>query len=372
MQKLREPAPKVMHVILSLSMGGAEKLVYDMMHHSLFEKVQPIVCCLQSVGILGEKLIEEGYKVYFRQREEGVDFGIITWLRDIIRQEKIDIVHAHQYTPLFYSVPAAKLAGRIKVVYTEHGRLFPDSRRWKRYIFNPLLALGVDHLVSISESTRQAMAHFDNFPLRRIQVIHNGVVFNGRPQIDLQAKRRSLGIDDHARIVGTAARLDRIKNFPMMFRAFRQVLVELPEACLLIAGEGPMERDLKQYALDLGIAEKVYFLGMRRDLHEIYELYEVFLLSSWTEGISVTLLEAMSHRLPTVATKVGGNTEVVVDGVTGSLIELDDDLTMAEKVIYLLKNSDLRTVYGRNGFERVKRHFTFDGMINAYSRNYQS
>ena len=162
-------SPKILHVVISMVVGGAERLVYDMVKYPAFAANPPVVCCMDAVGELGEKLSEEGYSVHCKGRRPGLDFEMITWLRDIIRQEKVDVVHAHQYSPLFYAVPAALLAGRVKVVYTEHGRFYPERKNWKRSLFNPLLALGVDHLVSISEATAKAMAVYDNFPLKRIK-----------------------------------------------------------------------------------------------------------------------------------------------------------------------------------------------------------
>lgn len=360
-----------MHVVLSLGVGGAEKLVYDMVRHPSLQGRRPVICCLDRLGQLGEKLQDEGFSVYFPKRKKGFDSGLIFWLRDILRKEQIDIVHAHQYTPLFYTVPAAKMEGNIKVVYTEHGRFYPDGRRWKRYLINPLLALGVDHIVSISESTRNAMHRYDNFPLKRIRVVHNGVAFQKMfPDIDLKAKRRSLGLDEHSRIIGSAGRLDGIKNYPMMLRAFQQLLGKIPDTYLLIAGRGSLENELRNLSNDMGIAERVRFLGLRFDLSEIYRLFEVFVLSSFTEGISISILEAMSSGIPVVATNVGGNPEVIVDGVTGNLVPLHDDNVMAMKILELLSDRCMANQFGERGRERARRQFSFDGMMDSYRELY--
>lgn len=359
--------PRLMHVILGMGVGGAEKLVYDMARHPYVQENKPVICCLDMVGQLGEKLQEEGFNVYVPKRKNGFDYSLIFWLRDIIRKERIDIVHAHQYTPLFYTVPAAKMAGKIKVVYTEHGRLYPDSRKWKRYLINPFLALGVDHIVAISNSTRDSMHRYDNFPLRRIKVVNNGVDIPAvAPEIDLLAKRRSLDLDENSRVIGTVGRLVELKNFPMIFRVFRQLLENIPDMYLLVAGRGSVEEELRALAKELGITERVRFLGLRLDLSEIYRLIEVFVLSSFTEGISISILEAMANGIPVVATNVGGNPEVVVDGMTGRLVPLCDDNVMAEKILELLNDRCLAHQFGERGCERVRRQFSFDGMMDSY------
>lgn len=361
---------KIMHVVLSMAMGGAEMLVYNMVRHSSSGN-RPIVCCLQSIGVLGKKLQEEGFRIYNQSHSGGVDWGLIHWLRNIMIAEKIEVVHAHQYTALFYAAPAALWAGRIKLIYTEHGRLFPDIRHWKRYLVNPLLALAVDHFVSISSSTAQAMAEIDNFPRRRIQVIHNGIDFSRmNPVVDLEKKKREFGIRENCKIIGTAARLEEIKNIPMMLRALSRIRKVLPETCMIIAGHGSQEANLKLVTSELGLGDHVKFIGLRHDMPEIYKLMDVFLLTSFTEGISITLLEAMASGLPSVVTDVGGNPEVVVQGETGILVPSDDDRELATCILSLLQSSERAQQMGRRAMECAVSRFSFQGMMNHYSNLY--
>lgn len=362
---------RVLHVVISMTVGGAERLVDDMVRDPAFAGQQPVVCCLESFGELGQKLLTDGYTVYAKGRRSGWDFSIIPWLWEIIRCEKITVVHAHQYTPLFYAVPAALLAGRVKVVYTEHGRFYPDRSSWKRTLFNPLLALGVDHLVAISAATAGAMAEFDNLPRRRIKVIHNGIDIFGmnRPK-DKIAKRRELGLSESCRIIGTAARLNEIKNIPMMLRVLKLVLITVPDTVLIIAGQGEEAEHLKTLAIEFGIADRVKFIGLRFDLPEIYPLFDVFLLASFSEGISVTLLEAMASGVPAVVTDVGGNGEVVVDGETGFLVPLNADQLMAGRVTALLQEPQTAARLGAAGRERAEGEFSGQEMMAAYYRLY--
>jgi L-malate glycosyltransferase len=363
--------PRIMHVLLSLGVGGAETLVYDMVRYPGGADTRAVLCCLQAEGELGERLRGEGFSVYCRSRRDGVDLSLVGWLRDIMRDERIDVVHAHQYTPLFYAVPAALLAGGVRVVYTEHGRLFPEVKRWKRFLFNPLLALGVERIVSISDSTKTAMACYDNLPSRRIEVVHNGVDFSRmNPSLDLAAKRRSLGVSESCRILGTAARLEEIKNLPMMLEVFKLVLREVPDCCLLVAGQGSQMERLVELAGELGIGDRVKFLGLRFDLPELFQLFEVFLLTSFTEGISITLLEAMSSSVPAVVTDVGGNGEVVREAETGYLVPLGDAAAMADRVVRLLDDRAAASACGAKARERVLGQFSFAAMMEAYRAMY--
>lgn len=364
--------PKILHVVISMVVGGAERLVYDMVKYPAFVANRPSICCMDTRGELGEKLQQEGYTVHCKGRLPGLDLDMITWLRDIIKQEKVDVVHAHQYSPLFYAVPAALLAGRVKVVYTEHGRFYPERKSWKRSLFNPLLAMGVDHLVSISEATAQAMSTYDNFPLHRIKVIHNGIdCSNMNPVLDRKAKRQELGLSETCRVIGTAARLNSIKNIQMMLRVLKLVLQQVPDTCLVIAGQGEEEERLRALASDLGIADRVNFIGLRFDLPEIYQLFDVFLLTSFSEGISVTLLESMASGVPSVVTDVGGNREVVVEGETGALVPVDDDQLMSQRICELLQNQDKASQMRLAAREHVGREFSVQWMMEAYCQLYE-
>ena len=373
MNTAHKKTPKILHVVISMVVGGAERLVYDMVRYPAFAANPPVVCCMDEIGELGEELKEQGYKVYCKGRKPGFDFSMIAWLRAIMRIENVDVVHAHQYSPLVYATPAAFLAGLKKVVYTEHGRFYPERKSWKRSLINPFLALGVNHLVSISGATADAMATYDNLPRRRIQVIHNGISCSGMlPDFDEAVKRCELGLNESCRILGTAARLNTIKNIPMMLRGFKMVLEQVPDCCLVIAGQGEEEELLKVMALDLEIADHVKFIGLRFDLAEIYPLFDVFLLTSFSEGISVTLLESMASGVPAVVTDVGGNCEVTLSGITGYLVPVDNDNLLAERIGELLRNPTLSQEMGAAAQKRVNESFSVQGMMSAYRHIYQS
>lgn len=375
METCRTKPVGILHVLWSLGVGGAEKLAYDMIRSLPDDRFRPVVCSVEQFGFLGERLRASGYPVYHRKSQPGMDMGMVRWLRGIIEREQIEVIHAHQYSPVYYSALAATGNRRLNLVYTEHGRLYPDRRNWKKFLINPLLAKRINHLVSISESTRKAMECIDNFPGKRIRLIHNGVrLHDGGSGPAIHAKRHELGIPDGFQVVGSVSRLDDDKNLPMMLRAFKRILQRQPRCCLVLAGSGSegvgREADLRSLAAELGIAEKVRFIGQRDDVREIYALMDVFLLCSYTEGICIALLEAMQSSTPCVVTKVGGNLEVVVDGVTGYFVASEDDESMAVRTLSLLLNPGVAEAMGRTGRERVAASFSFDGMMKQYLELY--
>lgn len=366
-------SPKVLHVVISMNVGGAETLVSSMVKNELYRSNKPIVCCLENVGDLGEALVAEGYGVYAKQRSPGIDWSLINWLKNIMVVNQVSVVHAHQYTPLFYATIAALLAGRPKVIYTEHGRFYPDRKSWKRTIVNPLLALGVKHLVAISKATASAMNEYDNFPQGRINVIHNGIDFSRlNPVVDRNDLKREFDLPEKCTVLGTASRLNEIKNIDMMLRVFSDVRATFDDAYLVVAGDGPERERLEKLAGQLGVRDFIRFVGMRFDMPRIYSLFDVFLLTSFTEGISVTLLEALGSGVPAVVTNVGGNSELITEGVNGFLVPVDHDHIMVERIEQLLMDSLLRRQISQAAKINVHTEFTEDLMMTRYRDLYDN
>lgn len=374
--KLSKPL-RVLQLVLSLAIGGTEKLVYDLVHRVDKCLVVPVVCCLDEFGHFGKELQRDGYQVCILNRKPGIDWGLIRRLNAIIQQEKIDVIHAHQYTPYFYGLLASlytKLSmftKAPKLVFTEHGRFYPEQKKLKRTIANPVLSLFTDEIVTISESTKSSLIKYENFPAHRIKVVYNGIELSRFSQkIDTVAKKQSLGLSPDARVIGIVARLDPIKNHAMLLRAFKRVLQHIPDTYLLIIGDGPEEQNIKAFARLLDVNDNTIFLGARKDVSELLHVFDVFALSSFSEGTSVTLLEAMGAGVPIVATKVGGNPEVIKNQESGYLVPSDNDQEMATMLIKLLQDKKARQRMGQAGQKRGYDMFSLDKMVNAYTELY--
>lgn len=361
----------VLHVTRNLEVGGAETLIHRLVTGQDPRRWRAGVCCLGSPGPLGQDLRLAGYPVHALEAAPGFRLSTVLGLRRVIAAEAVDVVHAHTYTPFFFAALATALLPHVTLVYTEHGRLYPERERLRRQLVNPLLARRADHIVTISGSTRSALARHDNFPEERIRVIWNGVrIAEPAPADEVASLRRGLGIEPGTRVLGLAARLVELKDVPMALRALRLVLDREPACRLVIAGDGPERGRLERLAGETGVAANVDFLGMRPDLERLYDAFDLFVLSSRTEGISVTLLEAMSRGRPAVVTGVGGNPEVVLDGRTGFVIRPGDHRAMAERILLLLGDPELLRTMGRNSAARVRDCFSFERMLAGYEALY--
>jgi len=165
--------------------------------------------------------------------------------------------------------------------------------------------------------------------------------------------------------------MEQIKNFPMLLKAFCRVRAAVPDACLMVAGDGTQLESLRALAAELGLGDAVRFLGMRFDMPEIYRLMDVFALTSFTEGISVTVVEAMASSVPCVVTRVGGNPEVVQEAETGYLVPLGDEELLARRVVDLLRDPQLAARLGGEGRARAAAQFSFGSMMAAYHGLYR-
>ena len=361
---------KVLHVTFDMRIGGTEQVIKNLIEGSDLKRFAPSILCLESpIGPIGELLVRKGYRIDIISRKEGFDLGLIFKVRRFIKDNNIDIVHCHQYTPWVYSALAAFMTGK-KVIFTEHGRFYPDRTSWKRAIINPILNLITDRVTVISTATKQALINYEYIPPSKIQVIYNGIV----PLIPDKSRnaeiRNTYVISDHTRIVGTIARLDPIKNHAMMLRAFRIVAESYPNTKLMIIGDGEEMENLKQACHELGIVNHVIFTGYITEPVYYLDLMDIFMLSSFSEGTSMTLLEAMSLSKPCVVTDAGGNSEIVEHEVNGLVTPNNDASAFADAIIELLKDKKKYQKMCYASLDRFNRKFNLKYMLNAFQYIY--
>ncbi|WP_418140119.1 glycosyltransferase [Marinobacter sp. MA] len=361
---------KVLHVTFNMAIGGTEQVIRQLIEGIDNSDVDCEVLCIDGfVGPIGQQLVEKGVAVNSLQRKPGIDFGLVANLRAVIRQGDYDIVHCHQYTPWFYGW-LASLGTRARVVFTEHGRFHPDRYRYKAFLINPVMATLTARIIAISNATAEALNRYEFIPGKQISVIYNGIRGMVRDSRKVAGLKKELGLADGELVFGTVSRLDSVKNQRMMIKAFARFLEGSGPAKLLIVGDGPERSSLESLVAELGLSGSVRFTGfITRPEHHLACL-DVFLLSSHTEGTSMTLLEAMSLGIPQIATRVGGNPEIVEDGVTGLLTASDDANEFANAMKRLQQQPDMRSHMGAASLSRFEQSFTVSAMVNNYLKVY--
>lgn len=364
---------KILHITFNMGFGGTEQVICQLVVNLPAAQFSNEILCIDGeVGRLGETLkSEHGITIHTLQRQPGLDWRLALKIRRLILEGGFDIVHCHQYTPWFYGW-MARLCTRVKLVFTEHGRFYPDKHRRKAWLVNKIMARSTDGIVAISEATRNALTEFEYLPLRRIHVIYNGIEPLMSDANAGEKVKRSLGIPEDAFVVGTVARLDPVKNQRMMIEAVHALRQSQPRIYLLLVGDGPARKELEDLSSHLGIRERVIFTGFQNQPVTYLRAMDVFLLTSDTEGTSMTLLESMSLAKPSIVTAVGGNSEIVVANRTGLFIKAGDAKELAARIKVLQHDPSTRETLGEEAYQRFLSSFSAAIMTRKYQELFKS
>lgn len=359
----------MLQVVLQLDPGGTERLVIEMVRR-LHTQVSMAVCCLDAAGAWADRVTALGVPVHVLGRQPGFQPRLSFALAAIARRMRADVLHCHHYSPFVYGRLATLIAGGARAIYTEHGRLSDAPPSPKRRMANALLMAGAQQLFSVSHDLRAHLLK-EGVP-SRMQVIWNGID-PGEPPTGAAraAARAALGVTDAACVVGTVARLDPVKDLGTLVTAVAQAGRVNPSVRLVVVGDGPERAALERTAHAHGATGRVQFLGHRDDARAILAGVDVFANSSTSEGISLTLLEAMAAELPIVATSVGGTPEVVVDGETGRLAPARDAAGLAAALLDVAGDPARARAWGRAGRQRLLQYFTIDEMVRRYAAVYR-
>lgn len=354
------PAPRlrVCHVSMTLRTGGLERLLVEFGRHHDDRRYSLRFVALDLLGAPAEELKRMGLEV------DSLGYGAVgklTLLRRLgrlLREEQIDIVHTHNTYAHFYGTLAARLAGVPVVVNTQHGRGCGDT--WKHRTQFRLANRWTRRIVGVSEDAARLCRRQDPRSAGKISCIWNG--------IDLERFRYQGPAAEPVAIA--VARLSPVKDFPTLLRGMALAIRDVPELRLRIVGDGPERPRLEALARALHLERQVEFLGERPDIPDLLGTAGFFVSSSKTEGISLTLLEAMAVGLPVLATSVGGNAEIVVDGRTGRLVEPLNPDAVAAGLVQMCRDHHRWREMGLQGRRRVETHFEVRGMIRQYEALY--
>ena len=241
----------------------------------------------------------------------------------------------------------------------------------KRRVANRLLSRFPSRVFSVSNDLRAHLTS-EGFPERQVQVIHNGIQTDATPPPAARREARTrLGMEPEHIVIGSVARLDPVKDFRTLVRAFHDVHRVLPHARLVIIGDGPERDTLLIEIAGTGLTDSVILTGHREDVPSLLPALDIFANSSIFEGVSLTILEAMAAAVPVVATRVGGTPEVVVDGDTGRLVPARDVQAMAEALLSIATDAGTAGRMAASGRRRVEQHFSIERMVDRYAAVYR-
>jgi len=361
---------KLAQITHDLAIGGLQQVVVNICRTIDREKFDVIVICLRALGEFVPEVERMGIKVRLApQKHKGTDYFSFLKLANILKEEKIEVIHTHNTQPFFDGTIAGLLAGVKTIVHTDHARNFPDKRR---YMFAEwLMSHFASKIVGVSEHTSKNLIKYEMISPKKIITIPNGIY---GPQydieIDIEKKKRELNIQGSGPIIGIGVRLTEQKGITYLLKAMPEVIRVFPEITLVIAGQGPLEGPLKKEAVDLKIDKNVLFAGPRLDIPELLKLFDLYVLPSLWEGLPMVLLEAMAAGCPVIATNVGGTSAVITDGYNGSLIEPMSSGKLTKELLKLLRHEKLRAMYSQNGRGIFVEKFSAETMTRKYENLY--
>jgi glycosyltransferase involved in cell wall biosynthesis len=309
--------------------------------------------------MVADEIEATGWPVEALEVAPGLHWRLPMRLAKRLRAWQADIVHTHNERPLIYGAPAARLARVACVIHTKHGRGAGNSRR-QNWLAAQAARL-TDTFVGVSDDCAR-LAGEQGVPHNRIVTLHNGIDMH---RFALAGPR----LDGPAIVV---ARLCPDKDLATLFRAMAIVIQTAPGFRLEVAGDGPEKSALHQLTEQLNLANHVRFLGLVRDVPAVMQQARMFVLSSITEGVPLTLLEAMASGLPCVSTNVGGIPEVLRDGVNGLLVPPRDPHALAMAMLRLHGDDEVARRLGTAGRRCVEDHFDIRHMVARYERIYHT
>ena len=360
---------KIMHLVLSMDVGGLERVVLSLVGQALAMGHDVSVLCLERPGDLSESVEALAVKLWCVDKPAGLRLATIGRIEKVLRQVRPEVVHTHQIGALFYGGPAAKRAGVPVVVHTEHGMHFDRSARacWLGW----WAARRAQRFFCVSPDIARAVVGRRVAAATKVLVVPNGIDTRKFQTSEGAGLRGSLGIPAGVMVIGTVGRLVEIKRQDVLIRGFARLRIDRPTPPhLVLVGNGPLEDELRRLTAGLGVAERVHFMGYQNTPEEFLGIMDIFAMTSRSEGMPLAILEAWATGLPVVASRVGGVPELIEDGRTGLLFDSGDEIGLAGLLETLGEEPQLARRLADAGRHHVCTCFDVSVMAQEYHRHY--
>jgi len=350
----------ILQVNSSLGWSGGQEQVL-LLSKGLAERGHQVIIAAPPESELCRRAREAGIPV------EGVDISRkltispVRRLKEILVNKKIDLVNSHKPLPHFFALLAV-LWAKTPALVASRRVSFPISKNLFSYL---KWKMRVDTFIAVSEEVKKSLLSFGIAP-ENVEVIYSGVDLKRfDPVISGETVRKEYGIDPATPLVGQVANYIAWKGYDIFFQAVKLVIEKFPHAKFLAVGrETSYVEEMRTAAKELGIDQQLIFTGFRRDMPEIYAALDVTVSASLKgEGLAGVLRESLAMETPVVASDVGGNREIVINGKTGFCIPSADPYLLAERIIWLLSHREEAKSMGKEGRRLVKEHFTVEHMV---------
>jgi len=361
---------KIAHIVYGLKCGGAEKLIWHIASKADRARYESVVVTLNMGGPLEEAMHASGVPVYLMAKRGRYDLSVLYRLAGFLRREKVDVVHTHLFGGDIWGRTAAKLAGAPLVLSSLQAVdlwLTTPQRSLERWT-----ARFAHRLIAASDAVKDFYVSAVGVPKEKISVVYNGVDCARLPAaVDRMAKLRELGVSERASLITVACRLEEQKDISTWLKAASRIVKKHPAAEFIIAGEGSQRSELEELSRALEISGSVHFLGLRRDVDEIFAVSDIVMFSSRFEGLSLALLEAMASGKAVIATDIAENRTVITQGENGVLVSPGKPDLLAEAAIRLLGDENARRCMGEAATRTVRERYDIGTCVKRFFALYE-
>jgi len=361
------------HVVHAFKNGGIETGILNIVNYGNRKRFRHVIICLTEAGAFAKRLESRTCTVIELRKQAGNDFSLPGRISAVAREHRIDILHARGWPAMVETAIAARLAGVRAAIYGFHGRGIGDlqgltrRRRWAQRI----VIRWYDRVITLNSHMQSELANECRISPELIRVVWNGVdVQKFRPLKNQDHLRQKLGLPANRFIIGNVARLDPVKNHQLIFKSLAVVKANGFCPLLLLVGDGPHRAALERQIRSLGLNSDVLLFGYSDLIPEILNCFDLYVQSSFYEGFSNTVLEAMACGLPVLATDVGGTSDVLTDGREGYLLKSDDHTELASLIIRLAKDQEHRYSLAQRARSRAVDSFPVEAMVDQYQNIY--
>lgn len=361
---------KILHISTIIEWRGGDKQLLTTYEILRSEKdIQHYILCPEG-SVLAEKCKEIQIPYFTAPRNKKFSLPILKKIIEVVKAEKIDVIHVHDSTALSLTLLAIKFLPGVKLVYSRKRNNVVKNNFFKKLKYN---SDRINHIICVSQAVKDVLTPVLARPEKAL-VIYDGIdVEEISSHNNSNLLRDQYSIDRETMIIGNIAGLTRQKNLFTFINAANLILKESTfKIKFFIVGEGPLENELKEHVNSLNLSEHIIFTGFRNDVNRILPEFDIFLISSETEGLPLSVLGAFACKVPVVATAAGGTGEAVKNRITGMISPVKDANALAENVLEVLNNPGLADEMKANAFQLVNDNFTLEVMKREYYKFYNS
>lgn len=360
---------KVMHLLPSLHPGGMENGVVNLAN-LLPKSFRTLVCCLETSGDFADRITNNNVKIIELHKKPGVKPGIFFQLARLMRKENVDIVHTHNHLTYVYGIPAAVIARVPVIIHGEHGT--PEPYGYRRKLMSKIYEYFLTSVYAVSQTLGNEVSKQKGFNPEKIIVLPNGVntdLFKPLPKDPALLTIYNFQQDDI--VIGSVGRIEPVKNYELLVNTVLFLKAKGYKVKGLLVGDGSKLSTIRETICKNNLKDYFVLAGKSDNLPAMYSLMDIFVLTSKNEGMSNSLLEAMSCGKPVVVTDVGGNRELVQEGINGFVVSLSTENIFYKRVEQLVDDIENRQRMASKSRTIAVEGFSLQQMVKRYVLNYR-